>query len=124
MQKEPTYLTDHHIRIFNQQGMELQPEQVNWYTDEAVNYMFRQDPGDQNSLGFVKLQFHNPHDVYLHDTPAKNLFGSDYRFEFVGLRARVQRARAGGLGAPRHWLQSRPRRRDDPLRRAARRCRS
>ena len=84
MQKEPTYLTDHHIRIFNQQGLELQPEQVNWYTDEAVNYLFRQDPGDQNSLGFVKLQFHNPYDVYLHDTPAKNLFGSDYRFESSG----------------------------------------
>jgi murein L,D-transpeptidase YcbB/YkuD len=84
MQNEPTYLADHNIRIFNQQGVELQPEQVNWYTDEAVDYMFRQDPGDQNSLGFVKLQFHNPHDVYLHDTPAKNLFGSDYRFESSG----------------------------------------
>ena len=84
MQKEPTYLADHQIRIFNQQGLELQPEQVNWYTDEAVNYLFRQDPGDQNSLGFVKLQFHNPYDVYLHDTPAKNLFGSDYRFESSG----------------------------------------
>lgn len=84
MQKEPTYLADHQIRIFNQQGLELQPEQVNWYTDEAVNYLFRQDPGEENSLGFVKLQFHNPYDVYLHDTPAKNLFGSDYRFESSG----------------------------------------
>jgi murein L,D-transpeptidase YcbB/YkuD len=84
MQKEPTYLTDHDIRIYNPQGVELQPEQVNWYTDEAVNYMFRQDPGDQNSLGFVKLQFHNAHQVYLHDTPAKNLFESDYRFESSG----------------------------------------
>jgi murein L,D-transpeptidase YcbB/YkuD len=84
MQKEPTYLADHQIRIYDQQGQELQAEQVNWYTDEAVDYMFRQDPGDQNSLGFVKLQFHNPHDVYLHDTPAKNLFESDYRFESSG----------------------------------------
>ena len=84
MQKEPGYLADKRIRIYNQQGVELQPEQVNWYTDEAVDYMFRQDPGDQNSLGFVKLQFHNPYDVYLHDTPAKNLFGSDYRFESSG----------------------------------------
>jgi murein L,D-transpeptidase YcbB/YkuD len=84
MQTEPTYLTDHNIRIFNQQGMELMPEQVNWYSDEATNYMFKQDPGDQNSLGFVKLNFHNPHQVYLHDTPAKNLFGSDYRFESSG----------------------------------------
>jgi murein L,D-transpeptidase YcbB/YkuD len=92
MQKEPTYLTDHKIRIFTQQGQELQPEQVNWYTDEATNYMFKQDPGDQNSLGNMKLSFHNPHQVYMHDTPAKNLFGSDYRFESSGCM-RVQNVR-------------------------------
>ncbi len=120
MQKEPTYLTDHHIRIFDQHGNELQAEQVNWNTDEAVNYMFRQDPGDDNSLGFVKLQFHNPYDVYLHDTPAKNLFGSDYRFEVFGLRARFQRSGACSLGAARHRLRPGARRRDDPFRRAAR----
>ncbi|HWT30388.1 MAG TPA: L,D-transpeptidase family protein, partial [Propylenella sp.] len=84
MQKEPSYLRDHKIRIYNQQGIELQPEQVNWYSDEATNYMFKQDPGDQNSLGNMKLSFHNPHQVYMHDTPAKNLFGSDYRFESSG----------------------------------------
>ncbi len=110
MQKEPTYLADHHIRIFNQKGQELQADQVDWYTDEAVNYMFRQDPGDDNSLGYVKLQFHNPYDVYLHDTPAKGLFGSDYRFEFVRLRARVQRARARRLGAQGYRLRPRARR--------------
>ena len=84
MQKEPNYLTDHNIRIYNQQGIELQPAQVNWNSDEAVDYMFKQDPGDQNSLGVMKLSFHNPHQVYMHDTPAKNLFGSDYRFESSG----------------------------------------
>jgi murein L,D-transpeptidase YcbB/YkuD len=84
MQKEADYLTKNHIRIYTQQGQELQPEQVNWYTDEATNYMFKQDPGDQNSLGNMKLSFHNPHQVYMHDTPAKNLFGSDYRFESSG----------------------------------------
>jgi murein L,D-transpeptidase YcbB/YkuD len=84
MQKEPDYLTKNRIRIYNQQGIELQPEQVNWYTDEATNYMFRQDPGDQNSLGSMKLNFHNPHQVYLHDTPSKDLFGSGYRFESSG----------------------------------------
>jgi murein L,D-transpeptidase YcbB/YkuD len=84
MQKEPTYLAEHQIRIYNQQGEELAAERVDWNTDEAVNYMFRQDPGDQNSLGFVKLQFHNKYDVYLHDTPSKTLFESDYRFESSG----------------------------------------
>ncbi len=84
MQSEPTYLSDNNIRIYNQAGDELMAEQVNWYSDEATNYMFRQDPGDQNSLGFVKLNFHNPHAVFLHDTPSKNLFESDYRFESSG----------------------------------------
>ncbi len=84
MQNNPAYLRENNIRIYNQQGAELQPEQVNWYTDEAVDYMFRQDPGDQNSLGYVKLNFHNAHAVYLHDTPSKNLFESDYRFESSG----------------------------------------
>lgn len=92
MQKEPDYLTRNNIRIYNQQGVELLPEQVNWYTDEATNYMFKQDPGDQNSLGNMKLSFHNPHQVYMHDTPAKNLFGSDYRFESSGC-VRVQNVR-------------------------------
>jgi murein L,D-transpeptidase YcbB/YkuD len=84
MQKDPTYLTTNKIRIYTQQGQELQPEQVNWNSDEATNYMFKQDPGDQNSLGHMKLSFHNPHQVYMHDTPSKNLFGSDYRFESSG----------------------------------------
>jgi murein L,D-transpeptidase YcbB/YkuD len=84
MQKEPTYLADHKIRIFSPQGQEIPPEQVNWNSDEATRYMFKQDPGDQNSLGNMKLSFHNPHQVYMHDTPAKNLFGSDYRFESSG----------------------------------------
>lgn len=84
MQKDPAYLRDHHIRVFTQKGEEIPSEYINWQTDEALNYMFRQDPGDDNSLGFVKLQFHNPYDVYLHDTPAKDLFGSNYRFESSG----------------------------------------
>jgi murein L,D-transpeptidase YcbB/YkuD len=84
MQKQPDYLAENRIRIYNQQGDELLPEQVDWTTDEAVDYMFRQDPGDQNSLGSIRMNFHNPHAVFLHDTPSKGLFGSDYRFESSG----------------------------------------
>jgi murein L,D-transpeptidase YcbB/YkuD len=34
----------------------------------------RQRPGNGNSLGLVKFIFPNKHNVYLHDTPADNLF--------------------------------------------------
>ncbi|HVZ14299.1 MAG TPA: peptidoglycan-binding protein, partial [Bauldia sp.] len=60
MQKDPTYLATWKIRVFDKKGQEIQPEQINWQTDDAVNYMFKQDPGDQNSLGIVKINFPSP----------------------------------------------------------------
>jgi len=39
----------------------------------------RQKPGPNNALGLVKFLFPNNHDIYLHDSPAKNLFNEDIR---------------------------------------------
>ena len=87
MQEKPTYLADYHIRIYDQHGNELQPQQVNWSTDEATKYMFRQDPGDENSLGVVKINFPSPDGVYMHDTPHKGLFNDEFRFDSSGASA-------------------------------------
>lgn len=38
-----------------------------------------QQPGPQNSLGLVKFDMRNEHQIYLHDTPAKPLFGEVQR---------------------------------------------
>jgi len=93
MQQDPTYLTENKIRIYNRAGQEIAPAQVNWNSMEATNYMFRQDPGgDVNSLGFVRIDIANPHGVYMHDTPAKGIFGDDYRFVSSGC-VRVQNVR-------------------------------
>ena len=93
MRKEPSYLSDNKIRIFNGAGQELRPESVNWNSDEATRYMFKQDPGgDVNSMGFVRINIPNPHGVYMHDTPSKGIFGDDFRFVSSGC-VRVQNVR-------------------------------
>jgi murein L,D-transpeptidase YcbB/YkuD len=92
MQAEPDYLTKNRIRILDPRGNELTPAQINWYSEEAVNYMFKQDPGDFNSLGSIRINFPNQHGVYMHDTPSKNLFGEDFRFHSSGC-VRVQNVR-------------------------------
>ena len=93
MREEPEYLTRNKIRIFNGGGQELSPRQVNWHSDEATRYMFKQDPGgDVNSMGFVRINIPNPHGVYMHDTPSKGIFGDDFRFVSSGC-VRVQNVR-------------------------------
>ncbi|NJO53587.1 MAG: L,D-transpeptidase family protein [Bacteroidales bacterium] len=92
MQAEPDYLTKYKIRVYDGRGRELDPAQINWYSEEAVNYQFRQDPGEQNSMGSVRINMPNTHAVYMHDTPQKNLFGEDNRFHSSGC-VRVQNVR-------------------------------
>lgn len=52
----------------------------------------RQKPGNDNSLGLIKFMFPNSNNIYLHDTPAKNLFGKDDRAQSHGC-VRVEKAR-------------------------------
>jgi len=85
MQADPNYLHDNHIRVYNKENQELQPEQINWRSMEALNYRFRQDTGgDFNSLGVVRININNPYGVYMHDTPSKGVFGDDFRFVSSG----------------------------------------
>jgi murein L,D-transpeptidase YcbB/YkuD len=93
MQKEPNYLTENKIRIFNSTGQEVPSSQINWFSDEATRYRFRQDPGgDLNSMGFVRINIPTSHGVYMHDTPSKGVFGDDFRFVSSGC-VRIQNVR-------------------------------
>ncbi len=70
---------------------ELEPklaENPNYYVEnnyEEVNvgdpklYYVRELPNPKNSLGKVKFMFPNPHNTYLHDTPAKAAFNNPVR---------------------------------------------
>ena len=75
LQKEPQYLDEQVIRVYNGfNGPELDPHQVDWLSPQVVNFKFKQDPGEKNALGLVRIDMSNEHGVYMHDTPMKKLF--------------------------------------------------
>ncbi|MEP6619614.1 MAG: L,D-transpeptidase family protein [bacterium] len=53
-------------------------ENLEYYQDGGVRRI-RQKPGPKNSLGFVKFLFPNDFNIYLHDTPSRELFDKDVR---------------------------------------------
>lgn len=92
MRKDPTYLERNAIRLFDGKGLEVAPETVDWNAPEAPKLMFRQDPGKINAMSSTKINFYNPHAVYMHDTPQQSVFGKLLRFESSGC-VRVQNVR-------------------------------
>lgn len=84
VKKDPDYLARLNIRVFRGWGAEAQeidPGTINWSLLGPGNfsYRFRQDPGPVNALGRVKFMFPNRFNVYLHDTPARELFAKNVR---------------------------------------------
>ena len=49
------------------------------YTAANFPYSMREPPSQGNALGLVKFMFPNRYNIYLHDTPAKSLFGREVR---------------------------------------------
>ncbi|WP_192363506.1 L,D-transpeptidase family protein [Mesorhizobium mediterraneum] len=92
MRKDPNYLKDSNIRLFAPDGSEVDPLTVDWSTDDAEKYRFRQDPGAGNAMASVKINFPSPDGVYMHDTPQQSLFGKMMRFDSSGC-VRVQNVR-------------------------------
>lgn len=59
----------------------IDPAKVDWTTISAEKfpYHFRQEPGPKNALGTFKFMFPNKFNVYIHDTPSRDLFQKDSR---------------------------------------------
>jgi murein L,D-transpeptidase YcbB/YkuD len=60
-------------------GIKRRPNYLAKHNMEWNGGSVRQKPGKSNSLGLVKFLFPNSYNIYLHDTPSKNLFGEDQR---------------------------------------------
>jgi murein L,D-transpeptidase YcbB/YkuD len=79
VQKDPGYLKRKGFVVLQGWGKEAEPVDpatVEWPEVDEENFAFRfiQRPGQGNPLGRVKFMFPNRFNVYLHDTPSKNLF--------------------------------------------------
>jgi murein L,D-transpeptidase YcbB/YkuD len=92
MRKNPQYLAENAIRILGPDGGEIDPATIDWNTEDAAKFRFRQDPGKINAMASVKINFPNPHATYMHDTPSQGLFNKLMRFDSSGC-VRVQNVR-------------------------------
>ena len=82
-------LVKFNIEAYGADGKRLDPTKVNWTSPAAKTLAYRQQPGPDNPLGFVKISFNNTHSVYMHDTPSQSLFGRNFRAASSGC-VRVQ----------------------------------
>ena len=93
MLADSNYLTEHHIHIIDKNGQEIPPSAVNWHTNQAFQYQYREDPGTENSLGVVRININNPYGVYMHDTSREGRVRRRQPLRLVGLHPRAERAR-------------------------------
>ena len=88
VRSDPGYLASHHM--------------------EMEGTTIRQLPGPWNSLGRFKFMFPNPHNVYVHDTPARDLFGQpDRAFSHGCVRIEKPAELAALLLADQGWTPER-----------------
>lgn len=71
-------LKGHGLRV-TRGGAPVNPDSINWNAVDIRSFEFEQPPGPTNVLGVVKFRFPNRHDVYMHDTPERHLFGGAVR---------------------------------------------
>ncbi|MDH4274798.1 MAG: L,D-transpeptidase family protein [Gammaproteobacteria bacterium] len=72
------------IRVWSRRGKQMvriDPTKVHWdkIEGERFPYYLEQEAGDGNSLGRIKFGLSNAFDIYLHDTPQRELFKNSVR---------------------------------------------
>ncbi|WP_166415805.1 L,D-transpeptidase family protein [Cochlodiniinecator piscidefendens] len=70
-----------HLQLIDSRGRVVNRANVDFsqYTARTFPYAMRQPPSPRNALGRVKFIFPNQYNIYLHDTPAQNLFSREVR---------------------------------------------
>lgn len=70
-----------HLNLFDPKGNIVQRDFVDFtaFDEDTFPFDMKQPPSNSNALGLVKFMFPNRHNIYMHDTPAKSLFGEETR---------------------------------------------
>ena len=81
LKQDPMALANRGLLLMNRRGQVLNTAGADFSGFSKGNFPFliKQPPGSRNALGRVKFMFPNKNNIYLHDTPAKKLFGRDRR---------------------------------------------
>jgi murein L,D-transpeptidase YcbB/YkuD len=84
LRKDPGYLERNGYVLYGGWGAGapiIDPWSVNWDAVSSKKFPYRivQKPGPKNALGVVKFMFPNKFNVYLHDTPSRQLFAETGR---------------------------------------------
>jgi murein L,D-transpeptidase YcbB/YkuD len=79
IRKNPHYLAKHPTTVLQGWGARtkvINPRTIPWseLSGKPFPYRLREEPGPLNPLGRIKFDLPNPFTVYLHDTPAQELF--------------------------------------------------
>lgn len=82
LRKDPNYLPKHSYEVVDSSGDIVSDGAVSQEMKKQLysgKLAIRQRPGDDNSLGLVKFDMPNVYDVYMHGTPATQLFSRSRR---------------------------------------------
>ena len=67
------------IDAYDGGGKKVDPESIDWSSSKPHSFSYSQQPGKENPLGFLKINFNSENSVYMHDTPKESLFGRNFR---------------------------------------------
>jgi murein L,D-transpeptidase YcbB/YkuD len=80
LRRDPSYLDRQGFKVIAPNGKVVSSRSVNWAAyGSRPPFGVQQPPGKGNALGELKFLFPNSHDIYMHDTPTKNLFAESSR---------------------------------------------
>lgn len=106
MQEDWGYLSRNNYELVNSfggsAGTRVSPDTLAAVASGSL--LIRQRPGGSNALGYVKFLFPNTHNIYMHDTPARDFFARSNRdFSHGCIRVAKPDELAEWVFAPEGW---------------------